>query len=172
MEAENFSPSPARLSFGSAPLTPLPVHLAELGAQPLGLGRVRPGKADPELLDVAEAQAGSGCRAAVFGGGIHRLQLERQEGSIKEAWDKSRPSPGINFVAGLHNLSEYSLCPHPQLPEGATWPGHAGPVARASQLAGMGCGCQQELGSGYPCSGSCQSSSQLRHPDPAGLRGT
>lgn len=62
--------------------TPQPTHLAELGAQPLGLGRVRPREAGPQLLDVAEAEACSGCGAAVLGGGIHGLQLGRQE----EAW--------------------------------------------------------------------------------------
>lgn len=51
-------------------------YLAELSPQPLSLSRVRPCKVDPELLDVAEAEAGSGCGAAVLGGGIHRFQLE------------------------------------------------------------------------------------------------
>lgn len=55
-------------------------HLAELGAQPLGLGGVWPGQAGPQLLDVTEAEACSGCRAAVLGGHIHGLQLGRQEG--------------------------------------------------------------------------------------------
>ena len=50
-------------------------HLTELGAQRLGLGRVWPGQAGPQLLDVAETEAGGGCGAAVLGGGIHGLQL-------------------------------------------------------------------------------------------------
>ena len=56
-----------------------PTHLAKLGAQPLSLGRVRPCQAHPQFLDVAEAETSSGCGAAVPGGGVHRLQLGRQE---------------------------------------------------------------------------------------------
>lgn len=91
---------------------PTSTHLAELGAQRLGLSRVWPRQAGPQLLDVTEAEASSGCGAAVLGGGIHGLQLRRRE----EAWIAGRPwlSPAAS------GLGAYSLCPRPRLPEVST----------------------------------------------------
>ena len=54
-------------------------HLAKLGAQLLGLGRVWPCQVGPQLPDVAEAEACSGCGAAMLGGVVHWLQLGGQE---------------------------------------------------------------------------------------------
>ena len=125
---------------------PTSTHLAELGAQRLGLSRVWPRQAGPQLLDVTEAEASSGCGAAVLGGGIHGLQLRRRE----EAWIAGRPwlSPAAS------GLGAYSLCPRPRLPEVSTWPGPAAPAARASRRAGRGRGCRPEQGSGCRCSRS------------------
>lgn len=124
-------------------LQPTATHLAELGAQRLGLGRVWPRQAGPQLLDETEAETSSGRGAAVLAGGIHGLQLRGWE----EAWVAGRPwlSPAAP------GLGAYSLCPHPRLPEVSTWPGPAAPAARASRQAGRGHGCRPEQGSGSHC---------------------
>lgn len=145
------APSPAPLPDScllpdhSAP-QPTSTHLAELGAQRLGLSRVWPRQAGPQLPDVTEAETSGGCGAAVLGGGVHGLQLRRWEA----AWVAGRPwlSPAAS------GLGAYSPCPRPRLPEVSTWPGPAAPAARASRRAGRGRGCQPEQGSGCRCSRS------------------
>lgn len=41
---------------------------------------------------MAKAEAGGSCRAAVFGSGIHRLQLQRQEGLTLQGFG-DEPAP-------------------------------------------------------------------------------
>ena len=64
---------------------PTATHLAELGPQRLGLHRVWPCQAGPQLLDVTEAEASSGCGAAVLRGDIHGLQLRREEAWLQDS---------------------------------------------------------------------------------------
>lgn len=118
-------------------------HLAKLGAQHLGLGRVWPCQVGPQLLDVAETEACSGCGAAVLGGVVHRLQLGGQE----KAWVGAAPGIGPSTL----ELGAYSLCQHQQLPEASIWPGPSAPVAKASRQVGTGRGCWPGPGSGCPC---------------------
>lgn len=148
-----------------------PTHLAKLGAQPLSLGRVRPRQAHPQLLDVTEAETSSGCGAAVPGGRVHRFQLGRQGrlgllGRLGRRvrlglWGRMGRWGRLGLWGRLGAWTspsvlgpgQLSLYPRPLLPEASTWPGPAALGARASQQAGMGCGCQPRPENGCPCSG-------------------
>lgn len=104
---------PSLVSFQTTLPNAQPTHLAELGAQGLGLGRVRPCQAGPQLLDVTEAETSRGRRTAVLGGGVHGLQLGRQE----EAW-VARGGPWLSPAPS--GPGAYSPCPHPRLPAAST----------------------------------------------------